>query len=61
MDNREELVDVVELVAVLGMVVVEHVMIGYGNQCGCVGCGCCCRCGGSEYGQGYVMAVRQVE
>ena len=26
MDNREELVDVVELVAVLGMVVVEHVM-----------------------------------
>ena len=26
MDNREELDDVVELVAVLGMVVVEHVM-----------------------------------
>ena len=26
MDNREELVDVVELVAVSGMVVVEHVM-----------------------------------
>ena len=31
MDNREELVDVVELVAVLGMVVVEHVM-GTGNN-----------------------------
>ena len=57
MDNHVELDDVVELVAVLGMVAVEHVM---GMETS-VGCGCCCRCGGSEYGQGYVMAARQVE
>ena len=48
------------MVGAVDVLVVKAVVAAV-DVVGSEGCGCCCRCGGSEYGQGYVMAARQIE